>query len=163
MIANIKFELWYLDSEEMLRLLTAEQLQGLGAVVQIMVYLRRQHHAIGHRNTLGKVARDCGCDQSWLWHIVTDFGLFNVCADGSFYSPYQRQSLGMTAHPDDPAPSRTHRRRRALYSKDSIDSKDRKNRQNATACVCLDDTQQSVGDGALDVTDYRCYEKYLKR
>ena len=40
-------------------------------------------------------------------------------------------------------------------------SEDRENIQDASACVCLDDTQQPAD--AAPATDYRSYEKYLKR
>ena len=162
MIASVKMELWFLDSAEMTRLEADEPLRCLGALIRLYSYLRRQHHAIGSKSTLDKVAHDCSCDVDWLWHIITDYGLFGVSADGSFYSPYLRQTLGMTPHPDDPIPSHVRKRRRAPYSEDRKDSKDRENIQSMSACVCLNDTQQPADDAA-PATDYRCYEKYLKR
>lgn len=162
MIASVKMELWFLDSAEMTRLEADEPLRGLGALIRLYAYLRRQHHAIGNKSTLDKVAHDCSCDVDWLWHIITDYGLFGFSADGSFYSPYLRQTLGMTPHPDDPIPSHVRKRRRALYSEDRKDSKDRENIQSMSACVCLNDTQQPADDAA-PATDYRSYEKYLKR
>ena len=101
MIASVKLELWYLESAEMVRLQEEEPLRGLGAVVCLLVYLRRQHKAVGCRQSMQKVAREYRCDTDWLWHVVCDFGLFTVAADGSFYSPYLRQTLGMTANPGD--------------------------------------------------------------
>ena len=149
MIASIKLELWYLDSAELCRLDKDEPLRGLGALVHLLAYLRRQHNAIGNRDSLSKVVNECHCEEDWLWRIITDYGLFVVSADGSFYSPYQRQTLGLTPNPDD-APTR--KRKRAPYSEDRKDSKDRE--IAASACVCLDDTQQ---------TDYRQFSKYMKR
>lgn len=146
MIASVKLELWYLESAEMTRLQEEEPLKGLGAVVCLMVYLRRQHHAVGSRQTMQKVARECGCDSDWLWHVVCDYGLFTVSADGTFYSPYLRQTLGMAANPGD-HPSRTHKRRRAPYSEDSKDSNDSENREKTpAACVCLQGTQETADD-----------------
>ena len=182
MIASIKLELWYLDSPELCRLDREEPLRGRGALTHLFAYLRRQHNAIGNRDSLDKVVSECKCDEDWLWRIITDYGLFVVSADGSFYSPYQRQTLGMTANPDD-KPLRTHKRRRAPYSEDSNNSKDRKNRNTAPASVCLDDTQHGSGirpplapparlcrlarprtqEGNTVGTDYRSYDKYLKR
>ena len=162
MIASIKLELWYLDSAELCRLENDEPLRGLGALVRVFAYLRRQHNAIGNRASLSKVVNECKCDEEWLWRVITDYGLFVVCDDGSFYSPYQRQTLGMTANPDD-KPLRTRRRKRALYSEDSNNSKDRENRNTASASVCLDDTQQTLDEEAPAQTDYRSYDKYLKR
>ena len=161
MIASVKMELWFLDSAEMTRLEADEPLRGLGALIRLYAYLRRQHHAIGSKSTLDKVAHDCSCDVDWLWHIITDYGLFGFSADGSFYSPYLRQTLGMTPHPGEPVPSRTHKRRRAPYSENREYSKDRENKQSVSACVCLDDTQQH--EDAAPATDYRSYENYLKR
>ena len=152
MIASIKFELWYLDSAELCRLDKDEPLRGLGALVRLFAYLRRQHNAIGNKDSLNKVVNECKCDKEWLWRIITDYGLFVVCDDGSFYSPYQRQTLGMTANPDD-EPLRTRRRKRAPYSEDSDNSKDRENRDTASDVRVSDDTH----------TDYRSYDKYLKR
>ena len=162
MIASIKFELWYLDSVELCRLDEEEPLRGRGALTHLFVYLRRQHNAIGNRDTLGKVVSDCKCDMEWLWRIITDYGLFVVSADGSFYSPYQRQTLGMTPHPDD-TPARKSTRRRAPYRDNREYSKDRENKEKAAACVCLDDTQQPSEETAPAAPDYRQYEQYLKR
>ena len=164
MIASIKIELWYLDSAEMTRLEKDEPLKGLGALVHLLAYLRRQHNAIGSKSTLDKVALVCACKVEWLWHIITDYSLFSVTADESFYSPYQRQTLGMTAHPGD-GPSRIRRRRRAPYSEDSNNSKDRETRKTASDCVCLNDTRLTPEDEepAREQTDYRNYNKYLKR
>jgi hypothetical protein len=163
MIANIKLELWFLETAEMCRLQEEEGFAGVGAVLWLFVRLRRQKDAIGSRATLGSLVRASGCDEAWLWHVVTDFGLFVVSADGSFYSSYLRQSLGMSAVPGESS-SRRHTRRRAPYSKDSIDSKDSENRDGATVCVCLDDTQPTAGvDAPAPETDYHNYEKYLKR
>lgn len=163
MIASIKLELWYLDSVELLRLDKDEPLKGRGALVHLFAYLRRQHHAIGNRATLGKVASECHCDEDWLWRIITDYGLFVVMADGAFYSPYLRQTLGMSSNPDESSPSRTRKRRRALYSEDSDNSKHRENSNTRSACVCLDDTQQPEEGGAREMTDYHNYDNYLKR
>lgn len=148
MIASVKLELWYLESAEMVRLQEEEPLRGLGAVVCLLVYLRRQHKAVGCRQSMQKVAREYRCDTDWLWHVVCDFGLFTVAADGSFYSPYLRQTLGMTANPGD-HPSRTHKRKRAPYSEDSKDSNDSENRKITPAsCVCLQGTQETADDAA---------------
>jgi hypothetical protein len=70
----------------------------------------------------------------------------------------------MTAHPGD-GPSRIRRRRRAPYSEDSNNSKDRENRNTASDCVCLNDTRLTPEDEepAREQTDYRNYNKYLKR
>ena len=162
MTASIKFELWFLDSAELCRLENDEPLRGLGALVRVFAYLRRQHNAIGNRETLSKVVNECKCDEEWLWRIITDYGLFVVSDDGSFYSPYQRLTLGMTANPGD-KPLRTRRRKRAPYSEDSDNSKDRENRNTASASVCLDDTQQTRDDDEPEQTDYRSYDNYLKR
>jgi hypothetical protein len=163
MIASIKMELWLLDSAEMTRLETEEPLKGLGALVRLFAYLRRQHHAIGNKSTLGKVVNECSCNLDWLWHIVTDYHLFVVSADGSFYSPYLRQTLGMTAHPGE-EPSRVRKRRRSPYREDSNNSKDRENSNTASACVCLNDTQQTPAEASAPAhTDYRQYSVYMKR
>ena len=163
MIASIKLELWYLESVELSRLDKDEPLKGRGALVHLFVYLRRQRNAIGNRESLEKVAIECKCDVDWLWRIITDYGLFVVTADGSFYSPYLRQTLGMSARPEDDNPSRTRKRRRAPYSKDSNNSKDRENNDTTSASECLDDTLQPDEDGAREQTDYRDYNNYLKR
>ncbi|SHK88883.1 hypothetical protein [Xylanibacter ruminicola] len=152
MIASIKLELWFLDSAELCRLEKDEPLRGLGALVRVFAYLRRQHNAIGNKDSLSKVVSECKCDEEWLWRIITDYGLFVMSEDGSFYSPYQRQTLGMTAHPDDKS-LRTHRRRRAPYSEDSKDSKNRENKDTASACVCLKDTQPHIGPSAYESVD----------
>lgn len=148
MIASVKLELWYLESAEMNRLQEEEPLKGLGAVVCLLVYLRRQHQAVGCRQTMQKVAREFGCDADWLWHVVCDYGLFTVSADGTFYSPYLRQTLGMAANPGERS-SRTRKRRRAPYSEDSEDSNDSENRKKTpAACVCLQGTQETADNGA---------------
>ena len=162
MTASIKLELWYLDSAELCRLDKDEPLRGLGALIHVFAYLRRQHNAIGNKDSLSKVVSECNCDEQWLWRIITNYGLFVVCDDGSFYSPYQRQTLGMTANPGD-KPLRTRRRKRAPYSEDSDNSKDREDRNTASASVCLDDTQQTQEEAAPAQTDYRSYNNYLKR
>jgi len=154
-------ELWYLDSVEMTRLEKEEPLKGLGALIHLLAYLRRQHNAIGSKSTLDKVALVCACKVEWLWHIITDYGLFSVTADGLFYSPYQRQTLGMSAHPGDEHP-RMRKRRRVPYSEDSKNSKDSENRNTASVCVCLNDTRLTLEDDA-PATDYRQYSKYMKR
>lgn len=147
MIASIKLELWYLDSVELVRLDKDEPLKGRGALLHLFTYLRRQHHAIGNRESLCKLANECRCDEDWLWRIITDYGLFVVSADGTFYSPYLRQSLGMSENPDEPSPSRTRKRRRAPYSEDSNDSEYRENREKMPpACVCPEDTQHEAFD-----------------
>lgn len=164
MIASIKLELWYLDSAELCRLDKDEPLRGRGALTHLFAYLRRQHNAIGNRDSLNKVVSECRCDADWLWQIITGYGLFVVSADGSFYSPYLRQTLGMTPNPGD-TPSRMRRRRHPHYSEDREDSKDSENRDTASACVCLDDTQPTP-DGEVaheEQTDYRNYNNYLKR
>lgn len=146
MIASIKLELWFLDSVELLRLDKDEPLKGRGALVHLFAYLRRQHHAIGNRATLSKVACECRCDEDWLWRIITDYGLFVVMADGTFYSPYLRQTLGMSSTPDEPSPLRTRKRRRALYSEDNDNSNNRENSNTPSACVCRNDTQHEALD-----------------
>ena len=73
-------------------------------------------------------------------------------ADETFFSPYLSQTLGINR------PERRSSRRRtrynARYNEDNNDNNDNENKTITSACVCLDDTQQ---------TDYRSYEKYMKR
>ena len=153
MIASVKMELWYLNTPEMMRLSEdVGQLKARGVMLSLLVYLRLSHHAVGSRQTLSSVARDCGCDADWLWHVICDYGLFTVSADETFFSPYLSQTLGINR------PERRSSRRRTRYNtrynEDNNDNNDNENKTITSACVCLDDTQQ---------TDYRSYEKYMKR
>ena len=40
---------------------------------------------------------------------------------------------------------------------------EKENKEKQSACVCLDDTQQTQGEEAPTQTDYRSYNKYLSR
>lgn len=158
MSAYIRLDLWYLDALPMSRLEAVESLRGLGAMVRLLETLRRQKGAIGHKDMLNNIASTYHCDASWLWQIITNYELFKVMPDDSFYCPYQRETLGMPPHPGKGA-SRARKRERALYSEDS---KDRENINATSACVCLDDTQQPHEEARAQ-TDYHQYTKYLNR
>ena len=96
MIASIKLELWYLNTPEMTALVEHEGLlKAQGAMLSLFTCLRLSHNAVGHRRMLTKLAHDCQCSADWLWHIVTDFGLFEYGADETFYSPYLSKTLGI--------------------------------------------------------------------
>ena len=51
-----------------------------------------------------------------------------------------------------------------MYAGEEVDvDKEKENKEKASACVCLDDTQQTLDEEAPAQTDYRSYNKYLKR
>lgn len=110
MIASIKLELWYLNTPEMLALIEQEgQLRAQGVMLSLFACLRLSHNAVGHRRMLNKLAHDCQCSADWLWHVVTDYGLFEYGADETFYSPYLSKTLGIGR-------KRTPSNRRARYN-----------------------------------------------
>ena len=153
MIASVKLELWFLNTPEMMRLSEeVGHLKARGVMISLLVYLRLSHHAVGCRQTLASVARECGCDTDWLWHVVCDYNLFTVFADETFFSPYLSKTLGIGCPPRRSSRKRT--RYKARYNEDNDDNNDNENINTASDSVCLDDTQQ---------TDYRNFENYLKR
>lgn len=153
MIASVKLELWYLNTPEMTVLIDDEgPLVAQGVMLSLLTYLRLCHNAVGHRRMLKKLARNCCCDADWLWHIVTDYGLFTVAADETFYSPYLMKTLGIGQKERS---SRKRTRYNARYNEDNKDNhdnddnKDKENRKKTpAACVCLQGTQETADNGA---------------
>ena len=118
MIASIKFELWYLNTPEMIKLCEEQgALKAKGAMLTLFECLRISHNAVGHRSMLKKIARDNGCEADWLWQIITDYGLFDYNADETFSSPYLSKVLGIGSNQAKP---RVHGRTR--YNDDNNDN-----------------------------------------
>lgn len=123
MAANIKFELWYLNTPEMIRLCEEQgTLIAKGAMLTLFECLRISHNAVGHRSMLKKVARDNNCEADWLWQIITDYGLFEFNADETFFSPYLSNILGINQ-----VKPRVHERTR--YNNDNNHNNDKENKE----------------------------------
>ena len=168
MPASIRFDLWYFNTPEMDALIEHEgAIAAQGAMLQLFRYLRLCHNAIGNRRSLSKIARDSNCSEEWLWNIVTSYGLFIVEDDESFFSPYLSGLLHATSKSSS---SRTGRhaqnRARAPYNEDNHhkeDNDDKKENKEKVDVRVSDDTHSTLEEDAAPATDYRSYEKYLKR
>ena len=125
MTACVKFELWYLNTPEMIRLRKEQgALIAKGAMIALFECLRLSHNAVGHRSMLEKVALENDCDADWLWQIVTGYGLFDFGADETFSSPYFSRILGIDT---DQGKSRV--RERTRYNNDNNHNEDKENKE----------------------------------
>lgn len=144
MIASIKLELWYLNTPEMLALIEQEgQLRAQGVMLSLFACLRLSHNAVGHRRMLNKLAHDCQCSADWLWHVVTDYGLFEYGADETFYSPYLSKTLGIGRKR---TPSHRRARYNAHYNEDNDYNEDNNHHQEEKADVRVSDDTHSAGE-----------------
>ena len=161
MLASVKLELWYLDTPEMMDLMEKEGvLTAKGAMLTLFECLRLSHNAVGHRRMLKRLAHDCQCDPDWLWHIVTDYGLFEYNADETFSSPYLSETLGISRKK---APSRGRARYNARYNEDNNDNNHNEDKEKThTARVCPEGTQQDASDSpSPPPTAYLGYDRLI--
>ena len=139
-----------LSQPEMVILIAEEGWSGFGLYVGINLYLSHCEAGWGAYTgrQLSALAIQGKKHRSDVSRIITNYGLFKI--DGSRFTSHwiQRQR---SVDADKMRYSRANSKTRA----EEIDiDKEKENKEKPSACVCLDDTQQ---------TDYRQYDKYLSR
>ena len=143
-----------LSQPEIVILLAEEGWSGVGLYVGINLYLSHCEAGWGAYTgrQLSALAIQGKKHRSDVSRIITNYGLFKI--DGSRFTSHwiQRQC---SVDADKMRRSCATPARTSYTRAEEIDIEiGKENKEKPSACVCLDDTQQ---------TDYRQYEKYLGR
>ena len=69
------------DTKELYELKKEEKSQGIGVFMIIVMHLAKYENAVGNDETLKILSVLTGKKKWYVWHIITDFGLFNVKGD----------------------------------------------------------------------------------
>lgn len=141
MAASVKFDLWFFNTPEMESLIEQEgAISAQGVILQLFRYLRLCHNAIGNRRSLRKIARDCNCSEEWLWHIVSESGLFIIEDEDYFFSTYLSGILHSEPDKADASRKRRHARNcaSAPYNEDNKNNHDNDDKENNKAYLGYD-------------------------
>lgn len=139
-----------LSKPELTDLLAEEGSTGFGTYLMVVLYLSQCDDCEGMftNGQLSTLAVQAKKSRAYVRHIICDYGLF-VIEGKRFRDPFMNRY----------SPARNNRNAGEEIEKDIKEIKEK-----GSACVCLDDTQQCpVEEAAPAQTDYRRYEKYMKR
>ncbi|WP_084608551.1 Lin1244/Lin1753 domain-containing protein [Xylanibacter oryzae] len=67
-----------MESKGVYELRRAERAEGLGVFIMIVFELAKNENAIGNEETLLIISMLAHKKKGYVWHIINDFGLFNV-------------------------------------------------------------------------------------
>ena len=131
-------------------LVNEEGAVGFGVYIMVVLYLAQCDDSEGMytNGQMSALSHMTKKSRAYVKHIICDYGLFEI--EGRRF-----HELIITQY--------SHARR-DMYAGEEVDvDKEKENKEKASACVCLDDTQQTLDEEAPAQTDYRSYNKYLKR
>ena len=146
-----------LSRPEMTELIAEQGAAGLGVYIIVMLYLSQCDDFEGAftNGQLSSFAVQAHKSRKYVHHIICDFALFEV--NGKRFRIASR--LRHDCVKNEYSPARNNR-----YAGEEIEIDiEKENKEKQSACVCLDDTQQTQGEEAPAQTDYRSYNKYLSR
>lgn len=95
MKAFIKLNMDFFNSPEYVELMEGEGCTGVGAVFEILRYLRLCEHTLGSLQGLAIVARSCKKSVTYFTRIVQQYHLFTMIDDNRFYCECLMKSLNI--------------------------------------------------------------------
>ena len=158
------------NSPEIQQLRHDKAAEGFGCLMVIALDLARNCDGIGTWDMIGGYAQICRKSNSYIMSIIMDYGLFDY-NDAIFVCKIVSRSFAIESSIDSQIDdhdgcSISTRTRRADMSarsaqKDNDNHNKKENKEKVDVRVS-DDTHSTLEDAA-PATDYRSYEKYLKR
>lgn len=141
-----------LSKPEVADLVAEQGAAGFGTYLIVLLYLSQCDDFEGAftNGQLSAFAAQAQKTRRFVRHVICDYKLFEVSGNRFRIATESRQSINKIETKPSYSPTRKNR-----YAGEEIEiDKEKENKEKPSACVCLDDTQQ---------TDYRQYEKYLSR
>ena len=159
------------NSPEIQQLRHDKAAEGFGCLMVIALDLARNCDGIGTWDMIGGYAQICRKSKSYIMSIIMDYGLFDY-NDAIFVCKIVSRSFAIESSIDSQIDdhdgcSISTRTRRADMSagsaqKDNDNHNKKENKEKVDVRVS-DDTHSTLEEDAAPATDYRSYEKYLKR
>ena len=145
--------------------------EGFGCLMVIALDLSRNSDGIGTWDMIGGYAQICRKSKLYIMSIIKDYGLFDY-NDAIFVCKIVSRSFAIESSVDSQNDASdgcniSTRTRRADMSgrsaqKDNDNHNKKENKEKVDVRVS-DDTHSTLEEDAAPATDYRSYEKYLKR
>jgi hypothetical protein len=145
--------------------------EGFGCLMVIALDLSRNSDGIGTWDMIGGYAQICRKSKLYIMSIIKDYGLFDY-NDAIFVCKIVSRSFAIESSVDsqndasDGCNISTRTRRADMSARSAQKDNDNHNKKENKEKVDVrvsDDTHSTLEEDAAPATDYRSYEKYLKR